>query len=277
MSSHYHVALRTSAVSLSRTLLSLQGGFSRSFNRRWRRSGPVWQSRYQTRVVDEQRYFDQLVVYVHLNPVRAGIVKDPGDHPFSGHRELLGRVQEPLVDVEEALSGFGETLRGARRAYLARIAAALEEETGEQVRLKAPRGRADRELRPVEGRPYVDVLGRSTGLERPRVEAVVFVQRVCELLGIEPALLTSGRRDRETVRHRELIAAVGIERWGLRAGDLGRALGKHPDVVSRWVRIAASRRAEDPALAELHEHLDHELAGVGHGTAGGPDDNVGFV
>ena len=139
MSNHYHLALRTSAVPLSRTLLSLQGGFSRSFNRRWRRSGPVWQSRYQTRVVDDQRYFDQLMMYVHLNPVRAGIVKDPGDHACSGHRELLGRVREPLVDVDEALSGFGETLRGARRAYLARIAAALEEETGEQVRLKAPR------------------------------------------------------------------------------------------------------------------------------------------
>ena len=63
MSNHYHLALRTSAVPLSRTMGILQGGFSRSFNQRHRRSGPVWQSRYQTRLVDDQRYFDQLVIY----------------------------------------------------------------------------------------------------------------------------------------------------------------------------------------------------------------------
>ena len=77
MSNHYHLALRTSAIPLSRTMGILQGGFSRSFNQRRRRTGPVWQSRYQARLVDDQRYFDQLVVYVHLNPVRAGLVEDP--------------------------------------------------------------------------------------------------------------------------------------------------------------------------------------------------------
>ena len=47
MSNHYHLALRTSAIPLSRTMGILQGGFSRSFNQRRRRTGPVWQSRYQ--------------------------------------------------------------------------------------------------------------------------------------------------------------------------------------------------------------------------------------
>ncbi len=47
MSNHFHVALRTSAVPLSRTMHYLQNGFSRGFNRRWRRTGPLWQSRYK--------------------------------------------------------------------------------------------------------------------------------------------------------------------------------------------------------------------------------------
>jgi putative transposase len=80
----------------------VQGGFSRSFNRRNHRSGPLWQPRYQTRLVDDQRYLDQPVVSVHLNPVRAGVTSAPTDHRLSGHRDLLGTVRDPLVDVYEA-------------------------------------------------------------------------------------------------------------------------------------------------------------------------------
>ncbi len=60
LSNHFHVALRTSAVPLSRTMQYVQGTFSRRFNRRWRRTGPLWQSRYQARVIDNQDYFDQV-------------------------------------------------------------------------------------------------------------------------------------------------------------------------------------------------------------------------
>ncbi len=104
LSNHYHLALRTSAVPLSRTMRTLQGTFSKAFNRRWNRTGPLWQSRYQTRLVDSQRYFEQLVFYIHLNPVRAGLAEDPADYVFSGHRELLGKVHDPIIDVDDALA-----------------------------------------------------------------------------------------------------------------------------------------------------------------------------
>jgi REP element-mobilizing transposase RayT len=259
-SNHYHIALRSSAVPLSRTMASIQGGFSRSFNRRARRSGPVWQSRYQARLVDDQRYFDQLVIYVHLNPVRAGVVRDPADHPLSGHRELLGKVSCPLVDVDETLYGFAETLRRARREYVRRLEAAIARDTGITTRLHLPWWTRDRDLKPEEGRPFVDLLGRSTGLERTRLDGVTFLALACRALDVDPSVLGSGRQDRATTRLRELVAAVGIERWGQRAGELGRLLGKHPDAVSRWARMAGVRRAGDPALAERHEALDRALA-----------------
>ena len=51
LSNHFHIALRASAIPLSRTMQRLQGGFAKSFNRRWRRTGPLWQSRYEARFV----------------------------------------------------------------------------------------------------------------------------------------------------------------------------------------------------------------------------------
>lgn len=59
---HYHIALRTSAIPLSRTMQYLQGIYSLRFNRRWRRTGPLWQSRYQARIIDDQESYDRVMV-----------------------------------------------------------------------------------------------------------------------------------------------------------------------------------------------------------------------
>jgi REP element-mobilizing transposase RayT len=89
MANHYHLALRTGPVPLWRSMRLIQWQFARGHNRRKRQLGPVWQGRYQVRTVDDERYLLQLIAYVHLNPVAAGVVDEPGRHRWSGHRELL--------------------------------------------------------------------------------------------------------------------------------------------------------------------------------------------
>ncbi len=260
LSNHFHLAVRTSAVPVSRTMRTLQGGFAKAFNRRWKRSGPLWQSRYQTRLVDSQRYFEQLVFYIHLNPVRAGLVDDPIEYVFCGHRELLGKVHDPLLDVDDALLSFGTTTKSARRTYLKRLNAALAEEERAEVAERMPWWTPERELKPAVGRAYVDTLGRSTGLERERLDAAEFVELACTGLGIAMESLTGRIKDRKTTTLRQLVATVGIERWDQQAGRLGSILGKHPDVVSRWARAGAERRSSDQDFAEALDRLDATLA-----------------
>lgn len=260
LSNHFHLAVRTAVVPLSRTMRTLQGGFAKAFNRRWKRSGPLWQSRYQTRLVDSQTYFERLVFYIHLNPVRAGLVEDPVDHAFSGHRELLGKIRDPLLDIDEALLSFGTTTKNARRTYLKRLNAALAEEDRAEVSVRLPWWTPERELKPTSGRAYVDELGRSTGLEREPLDATEFVELACAGLGIIMESLAGRLKDRKTTMLRQLVATAGIERWGQRAGKLGSILAKHPDVVSRWARTGAERRSTDPEFAEALDRLDTTLA-----------------
>jgi REP element-mobilizing transposase RayT len=260
LSNHYHLAVRTSAIPLSRTMKHLQGTFSRSFNRRWRRTGPLWQSRYQAQLIESQDYFDQVVVYIHLNPVRAGLVGDPSEHVFSGHREIMGKVKEPLVDVDRALIGFGDTLRKARRQYVNRLRAGLEEDpVGKPPQGPVWYSPADRELEADET-VFVDELGRSTGLERPALDADQFLNAACKILDVEIERLASRRRDSETAAIRQLVAAVGIERWGQRAGKIAEILAKHPVAVSRWVAEAARSRQTDAVIEENMAGLDEELS-----------------
>jgi len=211
--------------------------------------------------VEDQQYLDQVIIYIHLNPVRAGLVDDSVDYKLCGHREMLGKVRSPLVDVDDALICFGETVRQARQAYRRNMRTALGEDTDSDSSVLGFR-LMDMYDRSLEGRggPFVDEQGRSTGLERPRLEAVDFLTLACESLETEMEYLASTRRDRTRAQLRVLVATVGIERWGQRSGELGPLMRKHPDAVSRWVREGARRRSRDREFSDAMDDLDVRLS-----------------
>jgi putative transposase len=84
MGNHYHLVVKARTVDLWRSMARLQGRVSRSYNRRHRFLGRLWQSRYRARVVDTDEDYRRVVAYGHLNPVSSGIVHDPADHVYSG-------------------------------------------------------------------------------------------------------------------------------------------------------------------------------------------------
>ena len=84
--------------------------FSRGFNRRWHRTAPLWQSRYKAKLIQDQGYLVRIVTYIHLNPVRAGLVEQPADYVFSGHRELMGKFRIEDSDFAADLESLDQTL-----------------------------------------------------------------------------------------------------------------------------------------------------------------------
>jgi REP element-mobilizing transposase RayT len=266
MSNHYHLLLRTVEVPLWRTMASLQGGFTKRYNRTHDLVGPFWQGRYNAKLVEDQRYFDQLLAYIHLNPVVAGLVSDPAQHRFSGHRELVARSRWNLVDVNEVLDRFGDTRAQARRRYTralrgARTEAWIGEDPGRLPWWRRERSGAQENATETRSDlPFVDEQGRSTGLERPRLSAGEFVERACAVLGTSLSELASPTRDRETVRNREAIALVAVERYGVRLKHIAETLEKSADTASRWVSRAAARRRDDDAFDAVAKNLDRRLA-----------------
>ena len=262
MANHYHVAVRSGEVPLSYGLHRLQNLFSRWFNRRAGRSGPLWQSRYHAKVIGDQGYLWQSIIYIHLNPVRAGVVRDPGEYRYSGHLEILRGKGRGIVDRDQALLSFGPTKRRALRQYRSAMEAALGSiaDVPEREReLDASQEGPDVELWFDPGVPYLDVAGRSSVEERPRVSAGEFVESAFEELGLEGALATSRTKDRRVVRARRLMAALGVERWGLRAGLLADVMGRPAQQLSIWRGEGSRLRGEDAAFQEEYEALDAAL------------------
>ncbi len=255
-------------VPLSRGPHHLQCTLSGRFNRDHERTGSLWQSRYQAKLIDRGRYLGRVVTHIHLNRVGAGLVRDPGSYVFGGHREIVKRVRDPLVDVDDCLLCFGETVRTARSAYRSLIDAGVAE-AGHAPAARLPDLRdlvgLDRELQPTPGQTMGDMLGVTAALERPRLPAERYVELVCDLLEVEPSRLASRVRDRETAELRRVVATLGVERWSQQGTALAAVLNKNSDVVSWWVGEGVRRRLDDAEFASRLDDLDRKLAEVaGH-------------
>jgi REP-associated tyrosine transposase len=117
MDNHFHLVLRRDQTPLSQFMRRLLTGHTVTFNRRRRRVGHLFQNRYKSVLCNEDRYLLQLVRYVHLNPVRARMVRDPADYPWSSHRAYLQRRAPAWLSTGEVLEQLGG--RAAYRRFIA--------------------------------------------------------------------------------------------------------------------------------------------------------------
>ena len=121
ISNHFHLLMRSSSIPVSSVMRRLLTGYALYFNKKYRRAGHLFQNRYKSIICEEDAYLLELIRYIHLNPVRAGIVKTPGDlgdYPFSGHSALLGRMSYNWYDSLEVLYHFGNNKKRAVKKYL---------------------------------------------------------------------------------------------------------------------------------------------------------------
>jgi REP element-mobilizing transposase RayT len=264
MSNHYHLVIRSRSVPISRGFHYLQGRFSQRYNRGRNRTGALWQSRYHARAVNEQGYLDRVILYIHLNPVAGGLVDRPVDHVLSGHREIVKGVSNPIIDADDCLLSFGQTLREARKNYLSSIRLGCrelgKEAGGEPGSLKTWL-RPDRDMAPDDQGPYIDVLGRSTGPDRDELTAIEFVERGASVLEVNVADLVSRSRQHHIVEARRLVVTLGRERWGQSTKALASALGKSADTITYIQSEGVRQRLDDEEFARRYENLDESLIG----------------
>jgi putative transposase len=118
MTNHYHLFVETAHANLAKGMRQLDGVFTQYSNRRHGRTGHLFQGRYKAILVDSGSYLQELSRYVVLNPVRAGMVVNPGDWPWSSYRATAGLDPAPeWLTTETILSTFGRTKGAAREAY----------------------------------------------------------------------------------------------------------------------------------------------------------------
>ncbi len=119
MSNHCHLLIETPDGNLSKGMRQLNGVFTQTSNRRHRRSGHLFQGRFKAILVDADSYLLKLARYVVLNPVRAGMVREPGKWPWDSYRAMVGDEPSPdWLATDGLLGAFAKRRSDARRRYI---------------------------------------------------------------------------------------------------------------------------------------------------------------
>jgi putative transposase len=118
MSNHYHLLLETPSGNLSQIMRHINGAYTTYFNVKRKRAGHLFQGRYQAILVEADAYAVELSRYMHLNPVRAGMVAKPEHYQWSSYQSYIGQCTTPeWLKTDFILGYFGRQASDANNSY----------------------------------------------------------------------------------------------------------------------------------------------------------------
>jgi hypothetical protein len=212
-------------------------------------------------VCQEDTYLKELVRYIHLNPLRAGIVKDIKElnrWPWAGHSALIGKVERKWQDREYVLSFFGKG-GNARRNYVRYVergvglgqrpelvGGGLIRSLGGWSSVLALRRRGEKQTsdtRILGDGEFVqevtsdldDLVKKNLRLSGRHVDIVTLAGRVCKKHGISLGELCSGSRRREIMEDRGIVSWIAVRELGYSGTDVARYLGVTSSCVTKSV------------------------------------------
>ena len=101
MTNHFHLALETNDIQLSKIMQKILHPYSMEFNHKYNFTGHVFESRYTACLVENERYFLEVSRYIHLNPVKAQMVRNPIDYKYSSYDLFVSEHTQSKMDIVE--------------------------------------------------------------------------------------------------------------------------------------------------------------------------------
>jgi putative transposase len=260
---HFHLLLRTGTTAISSVMRRLLTGYAVSFNFRHRRRGHLFQNRYKSILCQEDSYLLELVRYIHLNPLRTGIVKDVrmlNKYPYCGHSCILGKNTYAWQDKDYILKLFASNKSTAIRRYREFIKKGIRQGRrfdliGGGLIRSAGGWSAVKSLRRIGAYQKGDerILGDSDFVKKVlaqakenferkhqlRSEGFSFenvVSRVADLLGVRPEQVLATGKYKKTVAARSLLCFWATSELGIGQSELAEKLKISQPAVSLAVR-----------------------------------------
>ncbi|MDA8427684.1 MAG: transposase [Geobacteraceae bacterium] len=253
MTNHIHLALQAGNIPLSRGMQNLSFRYTRWINWREKRTGHLFQGRYKAVLVDGDSYLLELVRYIHLNPVRAGMVNAPEDYPWSSHRAYLGKELFPWLTTEWMLEQFGKSAAKARAGYRAFVLDGL----GEEHRPEFHGGGEDSRL--LGDYSFVDSCLSGSGSMPVRITVQEIADKVCLAYKIDEARLKALSQQRVASEARAVVGWLTMELRCATLSEVARFVNRDVGTISSSVRRLSYRMQETPELADRVRSLKAAL------------------
>lgn len=251
MTNHVHLVVQVTDLPLSRIMQNLSFRYTRWINWRHERSGHLFQGRYQAILVDGDAYLLELVRYLHLNPVRAGMVSSPGAYPWSGHRAYCGQETIPWLSTDLTL----EMLSAKRSAAIHVYMAFVNDGIGMGRRGEFHGEKVD-DSRLLGSEEFVrSLIGERKELSG-KISIDEVVSAVCDRYGVTPEMLALPGKQRALSHVRGMAAWVVQDILSCTLTELARCTGRDLSSLSAAAqRLHVRSVGESSLLVEKRELL----------------------
>lgn len=254
MPNHIHLLLEVGEAPISKIMQTLQQRYTQYFNAKYKKIGHIFQGRFKSIICQRDGYLLELVRYLHLNPVRAKIVADPGDYPWTSHKGYLDAKSPPWLDQDAILRQFSTSREQARKRYK------------DFLRGGAGVGHRDdlyalKEQQVLGDDDFLETLPLGDANARP-LPAAASIERivatVASAMGVEKASLLQRGKDRTLYLGRGLTAILAVER-GCRIKDLAAFFQRSAASICQTMTKAKKELATDRQLSELKSFVERQL------------------
>ena len=246
MRNHAHIVVQTGDIPLSRIMQNISLRFTKWINYSQSRTGHLFQGRYKALLIDADSYLLELVRYIHLNPVRAGIVAAADEYPWSGHGAYLGKEQLPWLTTDYVLSMFSTGAEQARKAY----DSFAQDGVGEGKRNEFNNGTCEGRI--LGSDAFTDeILSMVDQKSEQEYSLSEVIATVCVHFHISEEMLKTAGKVRPMTEARAVAAAIVQTAPHLRLTDLAKVLGRDISALGK----AAQRIAGDVNARRLVSEL----------------------
>lgn len=259
---HFHLLLKTGSKPITTVMRRLLTGYAVGFNHRHGRHGRLFQNRYKSILCQADAYLLELVRYIHLNPLRAGIVQDLDGldgYAYCGHSRLVGHISDDWQSTDGVLSLLGKQKKLAIRIYRQFMADGIDhgkrpELTGgglvrsvggwgelkSKRRMKAHLKGDERILGDSEFVMQVLETAEERLEARYRLAAKGYtfdrmVEQVSDYFGISIKRILSPGKQPQRVNARSVAAYLAVRKLGMDGISVGKRMGLGQSAVSRAV------------------------------------------
>lgn len=257
MPNHIHLLLEVGSIPLSKVMQGLHQAYTLYFNHKYRLVGHLFQGRYKALICDRDSYLLELVRYLHLNPVRSKLVKDPALYTWSSHGLYLQKLSggQNLVETDRVLIQFSrkrsEATSRYRRFVLEGIGGGHREDFY-----------AAKEQRYLGDDEFVEQVSRGVEKEESRpvqVELGDIEEVVCREYGLSSEELRLRNKERRGSFGRLMIAYLSQRLGGTRLNEVAKRYGRDQVSLSLGLKRLRQKLAEDGRLRQSVEQLAGRL------------------
>lgn len=250
MSNHIHLAIEVNKIPLSKIIQNLSFRYTRYINKKRKQIGHLFQGRYKAILVEKDNYLLELVRYIHLNPIRAKVVRKLSNYKWSSHHIYLGKKESLLIESDKVLSMFSKNKKTASKQYLQFLKEGIDCSTNFEV--------GGQDSRIIGNEKFVEKHLSNEDNYMPKIGISQIIKSSCSVLNLSKNKLHEKTRNRQVTFARHVIGYLNKHYGKSTMQNLANQFSLDLSTLSRSI-TNLENKLEEPIVSKIIKKIKNEI------------------